>query len=163
MKIHNLHSGTRGDPKPLFTSYTYSNGSHESWVLQKLRQRYHETNRTTQQPEEVIISRQKLDIQWTDGREGWEMRRPDNRQQVWSPVWWSYYRTGTAVTGWQGMFWTRDTWEVGTRIAWVRLRVPICNLFVVVVYVSHKGRQTSPRTSDIICIQDLNKLLMTVP
>ena len=51
--------------------------------------------------------------------------------------------------------------HVGTRIAWVRLRGPICNLFVVVVYVSHKGRQTSPTASDII--QELNKLLMTVP
>ena len=51
--------------------------------------------------------------------------------------------------------------HVGTRIVWVRLRGPICNLFVVVVYVSHKGRQTSPTASDII--QELNKLLMTVP
>ena len=51
--------------------------------------------------------------------------------------------------------------HVGTRIAWVRLRGPICNLFVVVVYVPHKGRQTAPTASDII--QELHKLLRTVP
>ena len=51
--------------------------------------------------------------------------------------------------------------HVGARIVWVRLRGPICNLFVVVVYVPHKGRQVTPTASDII--QELNKLLMTVP
>ena len=51
--------------------------------------------------------------------------------------------------------------HVGSRIAWVRIAGPVCNLFVVVVYIPHKGRQKYPRATDTI--QDLKKLLMTAP
>ena len=43
----------------------------------------------------------------------------------------------------------------------MRLKGPICNMFVVVVYVSHKGRTTKPTVADTII--SLNKLLKTVP
>ena len=51
--------------------------------------------------------------------------------------------------------------QVGTRIAWVRLEGPICNLFVVVVYIPHKGRNVSPTAEDVI--EQIGKLLQTVP
>ena len=51
--------------------------------------------------------------------------------------------------------------HVGTRIAWVRLKGPICNIFVVVTYVSHKGRTAKPTATDTI--EALDKLLKTVP
>ena len=40
--------------------------------------------------------------------------------------------------------------HVGTRIAWVRLKGPVCNLFYIVVYIPHKGRVTKPRAEDTI-------------
>ena len=39
--------------------------------------------------------------------------------------------------------------RVGTRIVWVRIKGPICNLFVVVAYIPHKGR-TNPAAEDTI-------------
>ena len=48
---------------------------------------------------------------------------------------------------------------VGTRIVWVRIEGPICNLFVVVVYIPHKGR-TNPSAQDTI--KQLMELLSTV-
>ena len=39
--------------------------------------------------------------------------------------------------------------RVGARIVWVRLKGPICNLFVIVVYIPHKGR-TNPSALDTI-------------
>ena len=51
--------------------------------------------------------------------------------------------------------------HVGTRIVWVRLKGPVCNMLVVVVYVSHKGRTAKPTAADTIMA--LNKVLKTVP
>ena len=51
--------------------------------------------------------------------------------------------------------------HVGTRIAWVRLAGPICNLFIVVVYIPHKGRTKAPTAQDTM--QQLKTLLSTVP
>ena len=51
--------------------------------------------------------------------------------------------------------------HVGTRIAWVRLEGPICNLFVIVVYIPHKGRSVAPTAKDTI--EQIDNLLRTVP
>ena len=40
--------------------------------------------------------------------------------------------------------------RVGTRIAWVRIKGPVCNIFFIVVYIPHKGRQQKPRAQDTI-------------
>ena len=44
-----------------------------------------------------------------------------------------------------------DRGHVGTRIDWVRLVDPICNIFIVEVYIPHKGRTKAPhhRTPNI--------------
>ena len=39
---------------------------------------------------------------------------------------------------------------VGARIAYVRLEGPVCNLFVIVPYVPHKGRKRVPYAQDTI-------------
>ena len=49
--------------------------------------------------------------------------------------------------------------HVGTRIAWVRLAGPVCNLFYVTVYIPHKGR-VKPSAEDTI--KELAKLLKGV-
>ena len=49
--------------------------------------------------------------------------------------------------------------NVGARIVWVRLAGPICNLFVVVTYIPHKGR-VSPSADDTI--GELHTLLKSV-
>ena len=51
--------------------------------------------------------------------------------------------------------------HVGTRIAWVRLEGPICNLFVVVAYIPHKGRSVPPTAQDTL--GQVDALLKTVP
>ena len=52
--------------------------------------------------------------------------------------------------------------HVDTRIDWVRLAGPICNLFlVVVVYIPHKGRTQSPTAQETM--YQLKTLLITVP
>ena len=33
--------------------------------------------------------------------------------------------------------------HVGTRIAWVRIKGPVCNIFFIVVYIPHKGATTA--------------------
>ena len=48
----------------------------------------------------------------------------------------------------------------GTRIAWVRLAGPVCNLFVIVTYVPHRGRKKAPFAKDTI--KQLRELLSTV-
>ena len=53
-----------------------------------------------------------------------------------------------------------DEGHVGTRIAWVRLKGPVCNIFFIVVYVPHKGRTSAPYAEDTIL--QLKKLLHTV-
>ena len=53
-----------------------------------------------------------------------------------------------------------DSGHVGTRIAWVRLKGPICNLFYIVVYIPHKGRTVAPQAEDTIA--QLNQLLQSV-
>ena len=50
--------------------------------------------------------------------------------------------------------------HVGTRIAWVRIAGPVCNIFYVVVYVPHKGRTQKPMAKDTL--MQLRKLLQTV-
>ena len=55
---------------------------------------------------------------------------------------------------------TLDTGHVGTRIAWVRLKGPVCNLFYIVVYIPHKGRTVAPKADDTIA--QLAGLLQTV-
>ena len=50
--------------------------------------------------------------------------------------------------------------HVGTRIAWVRLKGPVCNIFYIVVYVPHKGRTVAPQAEDTIA--QLTQLLQTV-
>ena len=52
-----------------------------------------------------------------------------------------------------------DRGHVGTRIAWVRLKGPVCNIFYVVVYIPHKGRAVKPKAEDTI--QQLADLLQT--
>ena len=53
-----------------------------------------------------------------------------------------------------------DSGHVGTRIVWVHLKGPICNLFYIVVYIPHKRRTVSPQAEDTIT--HLNKLLQSV-
>ena len=50
-----------------------------------------------------------------------------------------------------------DSGHVGTKIAWVRLKDPVCNIFYIVAYIPHKGRTTSPKAEDTI--EQLAKLL----
>ena len=50
--------------------------------------------------------------------------------------------------------------HVGTRIAWVRISGPVCNIFYVVVYSPHKGRTQKLVAQDTIT--QLKKLLRTV-
>ena len=51
-------------------------------------------------------------------------------------------------------------WHVGTRIVWVRVVGPMCNIFFIVVYVPHKGRTTFPLAQDTL--GQLRKFLETV-
>ena len=53
-----------------------------------------------------------------------------------------------------------DKGNVGARIVYVRLQGPVCNLFIVVIYVPHKGRKRAPYAKDIL--QELDALLRTV-
>ena len=55
---------------------------------------------------------------------------------------------------------TLDSGHVGTRIAWARIKGPICNIFYIVVYIPHKGRTVAPKAEDTIA--QLDKLLQTV-
>ena len=48
----------------------------------------------------------------------------------------------------------------GERICWVRLEGPVCHLFVIAVYLPHRGR-VSPSQDDTL--QDLHKVLKKVP
>ena len=48
----------------------------------------------------------------------------------------------------------------GERVCWVRLRGPICHLFIIDVYVSHRTR-TAPSQGDTM--HDLEKVLSCVP
>ena len=53
----------------------------------------------------------------------------------------------------------KDAGNVGTRIAWVRLAGPVCNIFIVTVYIPHKYR-TEPSAQDTLA--QLDALLVTV-
>ena len=48
----------------------------------------------------------------------------------------------------------------GERVCWVRLRGPACHLFIIAVYLPHRGR-VSPCQEDTL--QDLHKVLNKVP
>ena len=50
--------------------------------------------------------------------------------------------------------------RVGARIAWVRLAGPVCNLFVIVVYVSHRGRTKAPFAADTLT--QIKELMATI-
>ena len=50
--------------------------------------------------------------------------------------------------------------HVGSRIAWVRLRGPVCPIFFVTIYVPHKYRTETPITQDTLT--QLDSLLKTV-
>ena len=68
--------------------------------------------------------------------------------------------TGVTILLSQGM--TSNVLIIGhvrSRIAWVRIVGPISNLFVVVVYIPHKGRKKAPTATDTI--QELKTLLLT--
>ena len=39
---------------------------------------------------------------------------------------------------------------VGARIVWVRLAGSVCNLFIIVVYVPHRGRTRAPFAADVL-------------
>lgn len=47
------------------------------------------------------------------------------------------------------------------RIAWVRLKGPICPIFFIVVYIPHKFRDVTPQAADTI--NELAALLKTIP
>ena len=51
---------------------------------------------------------------------------------------------------------------MGTRIVWVRIAGPVCNIFYVVVYIPHKGRRQKAMTKDTIMHLCIKKLLRTV-
>ena len=53
-----------------------------------------------------------------------------------------------------------DQGHVGTRIAWVRIAGPVCNIFFIVVYIPHRGRKCAPYAKDTL--RQLKKLLQTV-
>ena len=53
----------------------------------------------------------------------------------------------------------RDSGNVGTRIEWVRLAGPVCNIFLVAVYIPHKFR-SEPSAQDTIA--QLDALLASV-
>ena len=48
----------------------------------------------------------------------------------------------------------------GERICWARIKGPVCHLFVIAIYLPHRGR-TSPSQDDTLA--DLRKVLATVP
>ena len=50
--------------------------------------------------------------------------------------------------------------HVGTRIAWVRIKGPVCNIFFIVVYIPHKGRKQKPTAQDTIA--QLKQLLQSI-
>ena len=50
--------------------------------------------------------------------------------------------------------------HVGTRIAWVKIAGPTCNIFFIVVYIPHKGRKTKPTAQDTIA--QLKKLMQSI-
>ena len=53
-----------------------------------------------------------------------------------------------------------ETGCVGTRIVYARLEGPVCDLFIVVPYIPHKGRKRAPYAEDTIA--QLRELLATV-
>ena len=50
--------------------------------------------------------------------------------------------------------------HVGSRIAWVRSKGPVCNLIYIVTYIPHKGRTEAPKAEDTIA--QLAQFLSTV-
>ena len=48
----------------------------------------------------------------------------------------------------------------GNRVCWVRLEGPICNMFIIAVYMPHRGR-VSPSQDDTL--RDLQRVLKKVP
>ena len=43
-----------------------------------------------------------------------------------------------------------DQGHIGTRIVWVKLAGPTCNIFFIVPYIPHKGRTQAPYASDTL-------------
>ena len=50
--------------------------------------------------------------------------------------------------------------HVGSRIVWVKLAGPVCNIFFITVYIPHKGRNQKPTAQDTIA--QLKKLLQSI-
>ena len=55
---------------------------------------------------------------------------------------------------------TRSDPKQGEWVYWVRLKGPVCDLFVVAVYMSHKGR-VSPDQNQTL--EDIRKVLADIP
>ena len=53
-----------------------------------------------------------------------------------------------------------DSGFVGTRIAWVKIKGPVCNIFFIVTYIPHKGRNVTPVAQDTL--SQLKQLLQTI-
>ena len=51
--------------------------------------------------------------------------------------------------------------HVGSRIAWVRLKGPVCHIFFIVAYISHKYHKTTLQASDTLA--ELTSLIKTIP
>ena len=49
---------------------------------------------------------------------------------------------------------------VGARIVWVRLAWPVCNLFIIVVYIPHRGRTKAPFAADTL--EQVKELMKTI-
>ena len=49
---------------------------------------------------------------------------------------------------------------VGSRIVWVRIAGPVCNLFIIVVYIPHRGRTKAPFTQDTLA--KVTELMKTI-
>ena len=51
--------------------------------------------------------------------------------------------------------------HVGSRIAWVRIKGPVCPIFFIAVYIPHKYRTEAPMAADTLA--QLDALLKTIP
>ena len=48
----------------------------------------------------------------------------------------------------------------GARIVWVRLAGPVCNLFIIVVYIPHRGRTKASFAADVL--EQVKELMKTI-
>ena len=50
---------------------------------------------------------------------------------------------------------------MGSRVVWTRLTGLMCNLFIIITYVSHRGRTKAPFAADTIT--QIKELMSTIP